>query len=115
MVGRGEADLLLTATDSGIDLLIKGLALDARDARAQLALREQLAAFGAAHDLARIALAPARGEAEVVAARRPPRVMLEDVAVELPPGAFLQASLAGEQAIRAAVHAGLGATLDGGR
>jgi 23S rRNA (uracil1939-C5)-methyltransferase len=108
---RRTLDLLLTATDSGIDLVLKGLAFDAR---AQLALREHLAAFAAAHDLARIALAPARGEAEVVAARRSPRIMLEDVAVELPPGAFLQASLAGERAIRAAVHEGLGAALDGG-
>ncbi len=89
----GEATL--TATESGIDLLIaptRACVLD-RDAR------EMLAAFAAAHDLARISWAADEDTPEPVVERRPPFLHFGGVEVRLPPGAFVQPSAEGEAAI----------------
>jgi 23S rRNA (uracil1939-C5)-methyltransferase len=102
-LARRGGELEVTASETGVDLLI--VAAPAPN----LEDREKLAAFAGAHDLARIAWA-ARGdaEAEPIAERRLPRVSFDGVQVDLPHGAFLQASVAAEGAIRRAVVAALG-------
>lgn len=96
------AELMVTKTDSGLDLLIvTGAALG-------LKIRERLAGFAETHDLARLARRhPESRGSEVLLLRRPVRVRFGDLVVELPPGAFLQASVAGEAALRRAVHEGV--------
>jgi len=78
--------------------------------------RERLARFAEAQDLARLSWRKPDnaerpedrpGPAEPIAARRPVRITFGDVAVDLPPDAFLQASVAGEAAIRAVVAAAI--------
>ena len=91
--GSVSANLL----DSGPDVLLRTDAAPDRDDR--LALTE----FAHAHDLPRIAWALGNDAPEPVAIRRPPTTLLSGVTVAPPPGAFLQASAAGEAAIIAAV------------
>ena len=65
-----------------------------------LALREALAGFARAQDIARIVWRRSdREPPEPVVQRRPVRACFGGVAVELPPGAFLQASAEGEAAL----------------
>jgi 23S rRNA (uracil1939-C5)-methyltransferase len=91
-------DILATYADGGIELVFTGAASLER------ARREHLAAFADAADLARIAWRGNKRETpEIVVQRRSWRAMFGEIAVDLPPGAFLQASLAGERAIQAAV------------
>jgi 23S rRNA (uracil1939-C5)-methyltransferase len=95
--------------DSGPDLLLRtDRPLDATG-------RRLLAAFGQALGIPRIAWAqgtkPGDGVEETAAQSGPVRLMLGGVEVAPPPGAFLQASRAGEAAIIAAVLAGLPAKL----
>ena len=90
---RQSADLLLTRTESGIDLLI------GRFSEADRVVREKIAAFAAAHDLARIARRGSSETPEILIQRRAPHTMFGTVAVDIPPGAFLQATKSGEQAI----------------
>jgi 23S rRNA (uracil1939-C5)-methyltransferase len=98
---RQNADLLVTRTDSGPDLLIGRVPpLD----RAQ---RETVAAFAAAQDLARVAWRRASETPETLVQRRVPHVRFGDVPVDIPPGAFLQASASGEAAIVAVVRSGV--------
>jgi 23S rRNA (uracil1939-C5)-methyltransferase len=98
--GGTGLDVLATHTDSGIDLVFTGLP----PGRGR---REMLAAYAQERDLARIAWRSEHENlAEIIVLRRPPRAFFGGVAVELPPGAFIQASLAGETAIAAAVIAG---------
>lgn len=98
----GRADLL--ATETGLDLLVE--AADPPD----LAARERLVEFGARHDLARLSWAATGQVAEPVIRRRPAVVRLGGVAVEPPPGGFLQPSAEGEATlvtlVAAAVDAG---------
>lgn len=99
---RRAADLLVTYTESGLDLLIGRVpALD----RAQ---REAVSAYAAANDIARVAWRQASETPEIIIQRRVPQVTFAGVAVDLPPGAFLQASKTGENAIVAAVANGVG-------
>jgi len=101
MARRGE--VLLTATLDGLDLLL------ITETAPALADREELAAFADAADLARIAWRPRAGApAEPIVVRRRPRVAFAGITVEPPPGAFLQASVEAEAAIRAAVREALG-------
>jgi 23S rRNA (uracil1939-C5)-methyltransferase len=96
-----SADLLVTRTESGLDLLIGCVAqLD----RSQ---REGIASFAAAHDLARIAWRHANETPETLIQQRVPRVTFADVLVDVPAGAFLQASKSGEDAIVAAALVGI--------
>lgn len=89
-----SAELRLTESDSGIDLLL----VSARRWRG--AAREQIIALATAQDVARVAVAhPLHGETEIVIERRPVRVVLASVPVLLPPGTFLQATAEGEIAL----------------
>ncbi|OYV52961.1 MAG: (uracil-5)-methyltransferase [Acidocella sp. 20-58-15] len=69
--------------------------------------RTKLIAFARAHNAVRISVAKGAAEAELVVMLSSPVITLSGVAVEPPPGAFLQASAAGEAAIIQAVLAGL--------
>ncbi len=101
-LGR-SADLHLTETASGIDLLI----LLARPADPGLKGREILAKFADTHDLCRISWGTGT-DIEPIVQRREAVMRFAGAAVALPPGAFLQASEAGEAAIRDAAVAAIG-------
>jgi len=98
---REEARIAFDSAESGLDLTL-GLArapgLDAR---------ERLAAFAEARDLARLSWrGPDMDAPEPVVRRRAVRAVCAGVAVELPPGAFRQASAAAMAALCRAVAAG---------
>jgi 23S rRNA (uracil1939-C5)-methyltransferase len=102
-LARRGGEALVTATDSGLDVVL--IAAPEPD----LVDREQIAALAAAQDLARVSWQPgARDEPEPIVQRRPVRVMLGAVALEPPPGAFLQASMQAEAEIRDAVRSAIG-------
>ncbi len=84
--------IVVNATDSGLDVAIQ--------ARQPLDLkrRQLLADFTAAQDLARLSW-----DGEPVATRRTPILQLGALTVEVPPASFLQASVAGETAMRQAI------------
>jgi len=85
------ADLALTTTDSGIDLVL------VRQRALGLADREALAALGERCDLARISWRPSLTKpAEPVSVRRTPLIRMGVRLVPLPPGGFLQPSADGE-------------------
>ena len=93
-LARRGGELEVTASATGIDLLIVAAPAPA------LADREALAAFADAQDLARICWCPhAKAEIEPIAQRRAPRVAFGEVEVDLPPGAFLQATADAEAAL----------------
>jgi 23S rRNA (uracil1939-C5)-methyltransferase len=94
---RREGSVIANLLDSGPDLLLR------TDAQLQFTDRIALSEFARAHKLPRIAWARGSEEPEPVAILRPPTTSLSGVAVEPPPGAFLQASAAGEAAIIGAV------------
>jgi 23S rRNA (uracil1939-C5)-methyltransferase len=97
-----QAEIAVTRTDGGLDLLIEG--------GGELSLKRctRLAAFAEAAALARIAWAAAGGTPETVVERRPAIVTIDGAAVPLPPGGFLQPSAEGAAALTAAVLAGVG-------
>jgi 23S rRNA (uracil1939-C5)-methyltransferase len=98
----GRADIEATATESGVDVLIEQVGPSpSAEARARLAELAQ------ARDLARISWAQPGRLPEPVAMRRAPVVLFGGVAVELPPGAFLQPSPEGEAALLAEAEAAL--------
>src|SRR5262249_4341075 len=97
------ADAIVNETDSGLDVLVRphkrlDLSLERRQALVELAERA---------DLARLSWGDRAG-AEPVVMRRTPVLALGEVTVVAPPGAFLQATKRGEQAMRAAVSAWTG-------
>ncbi|MBM3619345.1 MAG: class I SAM-dependent RNA methyltransferase [Alphaproteobacteria bacterium] len=95
-----EAEAIVNWTDTGADLLLVPAARLTLD----LARREAIAAFAEATDVARVSWG-SRGKPEILLTRRPPTLRFGAVVVEPPPGAFLQASFAGEATLRAAVKA----------
>lgn len=98
------AEVVVTRTDSGLDLLL------VTGAELGLKRRERLAEFAAMQDLARIARRhPKSRGAEILVERRSVRVRFGDVSVPFPPGGFLQASAEAEAVLRAAVQEGIGA------
>jgi len=102
-MARRDGEVQVTASESGLDLLLTTAAPPG------LAEREALAGFAARHDLARLAWRTGAGaSAEPIAARRPVRVDFAGVPIELPPGAFLQATGFAEDAIRAVVAEAIG-------
>jgi 23S rRNA (uracil1939-C5)-methyltransferase len=106
ILGEGErAQIAITQTDSGVDMVLGWTG------RPDLAAREALAGFANQADLARLSWLSPPSPAEPVAHRRPAQLRFGDVLVDLPPGAFLQPSTAGE----AALTAGVVAALDGCR
>lgn len=108
--GSEDGDVVATLTETGLDVLISA------EARLDLFDREKLAAFAETHDLARLswkrpgfgAGAAAASGIEPVAARRNAMVSFAGLAVEPPPGGFLQPSVAGERVIAAQVQAWIG-------
>ncbi|MBV9834581.1 MAG: class I SAM-dependent RNA methyltransferase [Alphaproteobacteria bacterium] len=97
---NGEAEAVINWTDTGADVLLvpaAGLPLD-------LPRREAIAAFAEMADVARVSWG-SRGKYEIALTRRPPALRFGAVTVEPPPGAFLQASFAGEATLRVAVRA----------
>ena len=97
----GTAEVTLTRTDSGIDVLLEA------PERPRLGALEALAAFAGKYDLARIVWR-LPGQEILVVERRPVRVLLSGVAVPYPPGVFLQASAAAEAILVDETLAGIG-------
>ncbi len=98
---RREGSAVANLLDAGPDLLLR------TDAEPSAEDRARLVAFARAQGLPRISWARGGDAPEPIAVLRPPVTALSGVAVAPPPGAFLQASAAGEAAIVAAVLAGL--------
>jgi 23S rRNA (uracil1939-C5)-methyltransferase len=107
LAARG-GEVLVTATDSGLDLLLLTAAEPA------LADREGIAALAERCDLARVSWQRVPDEPEVIVRRRPVGVTFDGVPVELPPGAFLQASVEAEAQIRSAVRDAIGPAIGAG-
>ncbi len=97
----GAVDVQVTETDTGLDVWL------CADRPLDLAALEALGAFAEARDLARLSWGAPSPEPVIV--RRPPVVALSGVEVAIPPGAFLQASRAGETALCGLVGAALAA------
>ncbi len=94
---KGELGLSLTRSEAGLDLSVTGARpLDG-------ALWAELGAFAQAHDLARLTW-----NGELVVEIRPPVQHFGPAAVVPPPGAFLQATAAGEAALSDAVARAVG-------
>jgi 23S rRNA (uracil1939-C5)-methyltransferase len=92
------ADAIVNETDSGLDLLLR----PHRRVDLSLERREALVALAEQADLARLSWGD-RTSAEPVVVRRTPLLLLGDVRVEPPAGAFLQATKRAEQTMRAMV------------
>ena len=102
-LARRGGELQITASASGIDLEIVAAPPPS------LADREALAAFAEAQDMARISWGPdGATESEPIVQRRAPSVAFAKIPVELPSGAFLQATAQAESAIVDAVQIALG-------
>jgi 23S rRNA (uracil1939-C5)-methyltransferase len=96
-------DVTVTVLEGGLDVLLTGGPEPGLDAR------ERLAAFAGSCDIARLSWRSGQSSPpEPVAARRPVFARFGGVAVAIEPGAFLQASAAGEAALVDAVLAGVG-------
>ena len=85
-------DLLVTATDTGHDMDLRGAG------KLGEADRQALIGIAAAHDLARLS-----NHGVIVLEQRRPVLRMGPATLELPPGAFLQATGAGEEALGARV------------
>ena len=97
------ADAIANETDNGVDVLLRphkrlNLSIDQRQALVGLAERANLGRLSWGD----------RANPEPIVTRRAPLLMLGEVTVEPPPGAFLQATKRGELAMREAVDAWLG-------
>jgi 23S rRNA (uracil1939-C5)-methyltransferase len=98
---RRGGDVVVNWLDDGADILLR------LDAEVTGPDRMKMIAFAKDHGAVRISVAIGLDEPEPVALLKPPVVTLSGVPVEVAPGAFLQASMAGETAIIEAVLAGL--------
>lgn len=94
---RMAADIELAMTEQGVDLGIKGLTVEGLQAT------EAMLDFARGHGLARLTLDQGYGP-ETLWEPEPVTVSLGGVSVGFPPGAFLQATLDGEQALVAAAQ-----------
>ena len=104
---KRDGSAVLNLLDTGPDLLLR------TDGTLDAAGRALLAGFAAAQGLPRIAWARGNGVPEIAAQLGPVSIMLSGVAVTPSPGAFLQASPEGEQAIISSMLAALPAKLAG--
>jgi 23S rRNA (uracil1939-C5)-methyltransferase len=93
LADRQAADLLVTRTETGLDLLIAGATDPGRKSR------EKIVAFADEQDIARVSWRRGSASPETLIQRRVPHMTFHDVAVDIPPGAFLQATRSGERAI----------------
>ncbi|MCC5987672.1 MAG: class I SAM-dependent RNA methyltransferase [Pararhodobacter sp.] len=101
---KGEVALAVTALEGGVDVAARGgRALDA-------GLRRDLPRIASAHALARLTW-----DGELLYQPTPPLLRMGRAQVQVPPGAFLQATAEGEAALVAAVRAALGMSGEGGR
>jgi 23S rRNA (uracil1939-C5)-methyltransferase len=98
---KRDASCAINLLDTGPDLLLR------TDGELATSDRRLLAAFATAEGVRRIAWARGDDSVEVAAQLGPVSVDLAGVAVAPPPGAFLQATAEGAEAIAAAVIAGL--------
>lgn len=89
-------DIIVSATDAGLDIDLRG------PGKLGEAERQSLVEAALAHDVARLS-----NHGIIVLERRRPVLRMGDALLELPPGAFLQATEAGEQALAARVLAAL--------
>ncbi len=115
-IGGGVAEISLTRAHEGIDVILHGI-----KAPLSMATRETLAGFTQSHGIQRLSVeSPAAGGAGKRKRRPAPtletivqpgavRAWFAGVAVDAPPGAFLQPTAAGEAAIQRLVRAGLAA------
>ena len=93
LIPDGTGEVTMTATETGLDVLVEGeLTLD-------LFTRERLADFAAEQDLGRLSWRRPGAEVEPVARRRGPLVRFGRNGVEPPPGSFVQPTALGEQTI----------------
>lgn len=97
---RRIAEVQLTLADQGVDVAIAGVEAEGLEAA------EAVTAFGEANRLARLSLDEGHGP-EIRYEPEPATVTLSGIAVPLPVGAFLQATLDGEAALVAAVREAL--------
>lgn len=88
---RGEITLQCLATETGLDVSIKGAGRPGAFDRGRL---EAAARIADSLDLARLAF-----DGETLVARRAPMVTIGPARVQPPPGAFLQATLEGERVL----------------
>ncbi len=98
---RREGAVVISALDTGLDILIR------LDAVATQGDRQRMIAFARAQAVARISACVGAELPEPVAILAPPEIAFAGTKVALPPGAFLQASRAGEAAIVTAMLASL--------
>ncbi len=98
---RREASIVINLLDAGPDLLLRS------DAPLTLRDRTELTHFARDHGLPRVSHIQGAGMPETIGLLRPATTMLSGVAVRPPPGAFLQATAAGQQAIISAVIRGM--------
>jgi 23S rRNA (uracil1939-C5)-methyltransferase len=98
---RRTGSVLANLVQNGADLLIRG------DGDLAPTDRAKLAAFAAAHHIPRISWARGEATPETACLSATPQARFAGQAVDVPPGAFLQASAEGEAAIVAAVLAGV--------
>ncbi len=98
---RATASILINWLDDGPDILVR------LDAAATTPDRRRLIDFARANAVLRISIAKGDSDPEPVAVLQPPVITFAGIPVEPPPGAFLQASRAGEGAIITGVSAGL--------
>jgi len=94
---KRTAEIQLALADQGVDVLLKGVAVD------RLEAVEALTAFSERNELARLAIDEGFGP-ETRFEPQPVTVTLGGIAVALPSGAFLQATEDGEAALVAAVR-----------
>lgn len=94
---RLAADVEMALLEQGVDLGIKGLSSEG------LAATEAMLAFAQEHRLARLTMDGGYGF-ETVWEPEPVTIRLGEVSVPFPPGAFLQATLDGEQALAGAAR-----------
>jgi 23S rRNA (uracil1939-C5)-methyltransferase len=85
-------DIQITATDSGLDIDVRG------SGPLSTAMITHLSRIAGQHRLARLTR-----HGELVLMRKPPVVSMGTAKVVLPPGSFLQATVAGEEALAALV------------
>jgi 23S rRNA (uracil1939-C5)-methyltransferase len=99
------ADAIANETDGGIDVLLR----PHRRLSLSIDQRQRLVILAERANLARLSWGD-RANPDPIVTRRPPLLVLGEAIVEPPPGAFLQATKRGEQAMREAVAAWLGDT-----
>jgi hypothetical protein len=98
---RRPVKVKLQRLDQGVELILEGVKAEGLDAA--MALQD----FAGAHALARFAIDQGDG-LEILWQPEPPTLCFGDIAVEVPPFAFLQATASGEAALLGAVREAIG-------